>query len=245
MNLKKVFSAVMALALTVTLDPVRINVKAVSVLGNMELSRKIATEGMVLLENHGSLPIPKGQSVALFGSGQINFQKGGGGSGNVKVDYVVNLLQGMQNKEKEGKISVYKPLADAYSSYIAGGGKGEMTLTDAQINHAAAYAKTAIVTISRYSSEGSDKTTAKGDYYLSHAEVSILDRVTKAGFEKLVVVLNIGALIDTSWIASYPGISVLVAWQPGMEDGNAAADVLCGVVNPSGKLVDTLQKTIG
>ncbi|MFL0267734.1 glycoside hydrolase family 3 C-terminal domain-containing protein [Candidatus Clostridium radicumherbarum] len=243
MNFKKTFSIVMALALTVTTAPAMNSVKAVSAPGNIELSRKIATEGMVLLENHGALPIAKGQSVALFGSGQINFQKGGGGSGNVNVDYVVNLLQGMENKAKDGKISVYKPLADAYSSYIAGGGKGEMSLTDDQVKAVATNAKTAIVTISRYSSEGSDKTAAKGDYYLSDAEAKLLNQVTSAGFEKVAVVLNIGAVIDTSWIVNYPGISVLIAWQPGMEGGNATADVLCGDANPSGKLVDTFAKS--
>lgn len=233
----------LAFSVTLTLFSTRINVKAVSAPGNTDLSRRIAGDGMVLLENHGALPLPKGESVAMFGSGMINFQKGGGGSGNVNVAYIINLLQGMQNKENSSKISLYKPLIDAYKSYISGGGKGEMALTDAQVSDAAANAKTAVITISRYSSEGSDKTTGKGDYYLSDAEISILDKVTAAGFEKVVVVLNIGAVIDTTWIAKYPGISVLIAWQPGMEGGNAAADVLCGDVNPSGKLVDTFAKS--
>jgi beta-glucosidase-like glycosyl hydrolase len=240
---QKIFSALLAFTFTVSLFLTGSEVKAVSAPGNTDLSRKIAGEGMVLLENHGALPIPNGQAVALFGSGQINFQKGGGGSGNVNVDYVINLLQGMQNKESSGKISLYKPLIDAYKSYISGGGKGEMPLTDTQISDAAANAKTAVITISRYSSEGSDRSAAKGDYYLSDAETSILNRVTAEGFEKVVVVLNTGGVIDTSWIKNYPGISVLIAWQPGMEGGNAVADVLCGDVNPSGKLVDTLAKS--
>lgn len=243
LRLKKIFSVLLAFAFTVTLFSKGAEVKAVTAQGNTDLSRKIAGEGMVLLENHGALPLPQGQSVALFGSGQINFQKGGGGSGDVNVDYVINLLQGMQNKESIGKISLYKPLMDAYKSYISGGGKGEMPLTDAQVSEAAAHAKTAVITISRFSSEGSDRTAAKGDYYLSDAEISILNKVTAAGFEKVVVVLNIGGVIDTSWIVNYPGISVLVAWQPGMEGGNAVADVLCGDVNPSGKLVDTFAKS--
>ena len=208
------------------------------------LSREAAAQGMVLLENKDSaLPIPNGQTVALFGSGQINFVKGGTGSGNVNVDYVVNLLQGMQNKQEAGEISVYKPLADAYTSYISGGGKGEMPLKDSQVSDAAKDAQTAVVTISRISGEGSDRTAAKGDYYLSNDEVSMLDKVTSAGFQKVAVVLNICGVIDTSWIKNYPGISVLISWLPGMEGGNAVSDVLCGDVNPSGKLADTFAKS--
>ncbi|MBM7653187.1 beta-glucosidase [Neobacillus cucumis] len=216
---------------------------ALSVPGNHDLSRKIAGEGMVLLENHGGLPLNHGQSIALFGIGQINFQKGGGGSGNVNVDYVINLLQGMQNKQASGEVKIYQPLTDAYQKYVTSSTKAEMPLADDQVQAAANNADTAIVTISRFSSEGSDKKAIKGDYYLSDDEVSMLDKVTKAGFKKVVVVLNVGAVIDTSWIANFPGISVLVAWQPGMEGGNAVSDVLTGDVNPSGKLVDTFAKS--
>ncbi len=209
-----------------------------------QLAREAASQGMVLLENKDSaLPIPHGQTVALFGSGQINFVKGGTGSGDVNVDYVVNLLQGMQGKEEEGEISLYPPLVEAYSDYIAGGGKGELRLTDEQIQAAAESAETAVVTISRVSGEGSDRKAAKGDYYLSDDETALLNQVNSAGFEKVAVVLNIGGVIDTSWIKDYPDISVLVAWQPGMEGGNAVADVLCGDVNPSGKLTDTFAKS--
>jgi beta-glucosidase-like glycosyl hydrolase len=243
-SVRKVLSLIVAffvIASVALVNGTRTN--ALSVPGNHDLSREIAGQGMVLLENHGALPLTHGQSVALFGVGQISFQKGGGGSGNVNVDYVVNLLQGMQNKQTNGEVSVYQPISDAYENYISTGGKGEMPLTDQQAQDAAQHAGTAIVTISRFSSEGSDKKAIKGDYYLSDAEGSMLDTVAKAGFKKVVVVLNIGAVIDTSWIANYPGISVLVAWQPGMEGGNAVADVLTGDVNPSGKLVDTFAKS--
>lgn len=220
------------------------NDEALSKESNAQLSRNVATQGMVLLENKDSaLPIPHGQTVALFGSGQINFVKGGTGSGDISADYVVNLLQGMQGKADAGEIFLYQPLVDAYSTYISGGGTGEMPLTDVQVANAANEAKTAVITIRRSSGEGSDRTATKGDYYLSDAETSMLNKITSAGFEKVAVVLNIGGVIDTSWIKNYPDISVLIAWQPGMEGGNAAADVLCGDVNPSGKLADTFAKS--
>ena len=62
----------------------------------------------------------------------------------------------------------------------------------------------------------------------------------KGLFDKVVIVLNTGAVISSSWFAQDPGISsVLMAWQAGMEGGLAEADILCGDENPSGKLPDT------
>ena len=55
-----------------------------------------------------------------------------------------------------------------------------------------------------------------------------------------MVVLNVGGMVDTSWFACNPKIgAVLLAWQGGMEGAMAEADILCGDVNPSGKLTDT------
>ncbi len=139
------------------------------------------------------------------GHGKSIFVKGGWDSGDVNTDYVVNLLAGMQGKENDGKISLYEPLITAYKAYLSGGGKGEMPLTDTLVSAAAQNTKTAVVTISRNSGEGSDRTAAKGDYYLSDDEVSMLNKVTSAGFKKVAVVLNIGGVIDTSWIRNYPG----------------------------------------
>ncbi len=65
-----------------------------------------------------------------------------------------------------------------------------------------------------------------------------------ANFEKVVVVLNVGGMVDTSWFCDSEKIQgVLLAWQGGMEGGLAAADLLCGDVNPSGKLTDTFART--
>ena len=62
--------------------------------------------------------------------------------------------------------------------------------------------------------------------------------------DKVIVVLNVGAVTDTSWINDIPGVdAVLVGWQAGMEGGLATADILVGDVNPSGRLVDTWAKS--
>ncbi|MCI8360513.1 MAG: carbohydrate-binding protein [Clostridiales bacterium] len=242
MNKKRVISLALSAALLCGVAPGFVTgplpAVADSAPGNIELSRKVATEGMVLLKNdNGALPLPEGEKIALFGKGQIDFVKGGGGSGDVTAEYVVNMLQGMENKEKDSKVQINTELANQYRQ------NSGLNLTDAMVSKAKEQSDTAIVTISRHSGEGSDRSSGKGDYYLSDSEVSMLDKVSGAGFEHVVVVLNVGGVIDTSWIANYNIDSVLMAWQPGMEGGNAVADILCGDVNPSGKLTDTFAKS--
>lgn len=233
------------------------------------LSKEAAAEGMVLLKNEKNLlPLAVGSRVALFGKGSFDYVKGGGGSGDVTVSYVRNLYDGM--KMQEG-ISVYESLSDFYrqdvkSQYEKGAAPGmtvEPELPDELAEGARAFADTAIVTISRFSGEGWDRSSVEfndeynpwetetsmpkiagaifedGDFYLTKAEKAMLAKVEER-FEKIVVVLNIGGIIDTSWIKEDDKISsALIAWQGGMEGGVAMAEILCGKVCPSGKLPDT------
>ena len=119
----------------------------------------------------------------------------------------------------------------------------EPAVPDELIEAAAAEADTAIVTLSRFSAEGVDRRPIGGDYYLSDIEKNLLDKAGKL-FKKVVVVINSGATIDCEYFAENDKVSALViAWQGGMEGGAALADILCGDVNPSGKLVDTIAKS--
>ncbi len=199
------------------------------------LSRSIATEGMVLLKNEGNvLPLKADTKAAIFGKGQIDFVKGGTGSGDVQCGHIVGLLEGMENKAKEGKISIYEELAAKYkedSSYMP---------SEEDIKAAVANADSAICVITRNSGEGGDRKAEAGDYYLSEDEIKLLDAVTGAGFKNVIVILNIGGIVDTTKLLAYTQIkSILLAWQPGMDGGDAVADILVGEVSPSGKLADT------
>ncbi len=220
---------------------------------HIALSRKIATEGMVLLENNGLLPLKKGSTVALFGIGSIDYVKGGGGSGEVYSQYVRNIYEGFMCKAPEFK--VYEPVTKYYYDYTYPKLSeydvnirpertrsvlfDEIDVPESLIKDAAANADVAIITIHRFSSEFYDRSSEKGDFYLTDTEQKMVDDVTNA-FEHSVVVLDVGGMVDVSWAKNNPKIdAMLLAWQAGMEGGLAVADIICGDANPSGKLVDT------
>ncbi|MDO4743308.1 MAG: glycoside hydrolase family 3 C-terminal domain-containing protein, partial [bacterium] len=134
---------------------------------HIDLSRKAATEGMVLLKNSdGVLPLKAGTKLALFGNGHVDYIKGGSGSGNVYSGYVTNIYEGFKIKEAEGKVQVFDELSkfieqDYKQQYANNGYRGWLTETaipDDIFSRAAAFADTAIVTLTRYSGEGWDRT---------------------------------------------------------------------------------------
>ena len=116
------------------------------------------------------------------------------------------------------------------------GGK-ETTVPDALVQDAAAYTDTAIICLARSSGEFYDR-DIEHDFNISPETKAMFAQV-KANFKKVVVLLNTGAQIEATWLKEDWVDSVLLMGTPGMEGGNATADILCGDVNPSGKLTDT------
>lgn len=219
---------------------------------HIQLSRMAATEGTVLLKNDNNvLPFAKGTKVAVFGKGQIDYVKGGGGSGDVYVSYVRDIYQGL--KLKKDHIEVFDALSLYYQEYVeeqyknsaALGMFDETVVPEDLLARAKEFTDTAVIVINRFSRENSDRRNDGTDdyFYLSEAESAMVDAVTN-NFAKVVVLLNVGAMIDTSWFAYNDAISAAVMlWQGGMEGGLVAADILTGDANPSGKLVDTCAKS--
>ena len=218
---------------------------------NANLSRRVAAQGMVLLENeNNALPIALRSKVALFGGGAYGTVKGGTGSGDVNQRYVVNVWDGLKNAgykiTSEDWLTRYKEEYDEAKAHWGGGIMStfnfpDIEITDGEIEGSKS-ADTAVYVIARNSGEGKDRTNTKGDYQLSDIEYDNLVKLGK-NFENVVVVLNVGGIIDTKFFKEIDGLdSLLLMSQAGMEGGNAVADVISGKVTPSGKLTDTWAK---
>lgn len=220
-----------------------------------QLARRAAAEGSVLLKNEGNiLPIGKDTTISLFGRTQIDYNKSGTGSGGlVRVEYVVNILDGIAANPK---LTLNEELVEVYKNWLkdnpfdAGEGwakepwcQVEMVPSEETVKRAREISDTAVIVIGRTAGEDRDNHPGKGSWSLSDEEEAMLSAVCKE-FDKTVVLLNVGNIIDMSWVEKYNIKSVLYVWQGGQEGGNAVADILCGDVTPCGKLTDTIAKNI-
>ena len=220
-----------------------------------QVARDAAAESIVLLRNeNNTLPMKGGESVALYGIGSIDFVAGGTGSGNVNKAYVVNMVDGLKNagfKLDEDIINFY----ETYMAFdkaktklgAAGGtnsfmfmGNPKYTEIEVPATAIAAQAKkddAAVIVIGRNAGEGADRKIVD-DFELTSIERELISNVSRefhmAG-KKVIVVLNVGGVIET---ASWKNLAdaIVLPWSPGQEGANAVGDILAGKVNPSGKL---------
>ena len=236
-----------------------------SELDHSAVSRALAGECVVLLENDGTLPLQPGK-VALYGNGARQTVKGGTGSGDVNTRGSVNIEQGLESAgftvTSKGWLdrqdALFAKSKQDYLAWIAQRAKergssefvatfcnpyqipAPTALTD--MDAASAGTDTAIYVISRTSGEGADRFNKRGDYLLFAEEKAQLELLAEH-FAKLVVVLNVGGVMDLSELKAIRGVSaVLLMGQLGNIGGDVLADVLTGKVNPSGKLTNTWAK---
>ena len=214
------------------------------------VTRQSASEGMVLLENRRqTLPLSSNvKNAALFGITSYDFIAGGTGSGNVNRAYTVSLLDGLKNvgistDAKIEKLYVdYKAKVEADKAAAAAANPeqnmlaaflpqplpAEIIPSAADIAAAVKANDVAIITLGRISGEFLDRTVA--NFNLSAEELKLIQTVSRAfqaAGKKVVVVLNIGGVIETASWKNIPD-AVLLAWQAGQEGGNSVADVLTG-----------------
>ena len=205
-------------------------------ISHMALSRQAAAQGMVLLENRNqTLPIAIAGKIALWGGGACNTVKGGTGSGDVNQRQTVSVYQGLQNAGYQ--ITTEEWLKDYTEENGSQIGK-DTILTEEDLRAGAeGGTDTAIYVISRSSGEFQDR--PRSDFELTETEQMNIQRMAEY-FEHSIVLLNVGGMMDTSFIREIPELdSVLLMSQAGMEGGNAVVDVLNGTITPSGKLTDT------
>ena len=217
---------------------------------NAELSMNLATQGMVLLENNNNvLPMASSGNVALFGGGAVKTVKGGTGSGDVNQRSVTSVWDGFKNAGYNVTSESWLNEFEAYYDEETGGSSGglwgspkveDTLISDAQIEEAKQDGTTtAVYVIARNSGEFADRLDAEGDYQLWGNEEENLKKVA-ANFDNVIVVLNVGGIIDTKFFHEIEGLdSLLLMSQAGMRGGDAVVKVLNGEVTPSGKLTDT------
>ena len=220
-----------------------------------EYSYLAALDGSVLLENkNNALPLKKGERVSVFGRIQREYYKSGTGSGGlVNVKYVTNIVDELKNS---GEVEINEELLNVYEEwkkenpfdYGCGWGQEpwcqkEMELSDELVKSARTFGGTAIVVIGRTAGEDKDNSASEGSYLLTPLEEDMIKKVS-AAFDKTIVVLNVGAVIDMKWVKKYNVSAVLYVWQGGMCGGSACRDLLTGKVSPSGKLADTIAYDI-
>lgn len=228
-----------------------------NLIGNAEVTRQAAAEGTILLKNDkNTLPFTsKSKPLAVFGVTSYDFISGGTGSGDVNEAYTISLIDGLTNSG----FSIDKDLEGLYKPYTAeqkakelerrekNGGLmaspkriEELQLSKEIIENKANSSELALITIGRNAGEGADR-NVDADFNLAADEVALINNVSEAFHakgKKVVVVLNIGGVIETAtWKDKVDAI--LLPWQPGQEGGNSVADVFTGKVTPSGKLTMT------
>ena len=235
-------------------------------LDHRQIAREAAAEGIVLLKNEDNvLPLKSGSAVAIYGAGAGRTIKGGTGSGDVNERENVSIWQGMKNAgykiTNEDWIGSYDKIyrnarQDWKNDIVArSGGNGGDVMDFFTIYSTTPFimptgdpvkkpaegenTDTAIYVLSRVAGEGADRNADKGDYYLKDDEHQMLADLC-AYYRDVIVVVNAGGQVDLSFMDEFTNIkALLVIVQPGMEGGNAFADVISGKVNPSGKLVDS------
>ncbi|MBP3380911.1 MAG: glycoside hydrolase family 3 protein [Ruminococcus sp.] len=216
----------------------------------LDIAADAVAEGVVMLKNeNGVLPLKKGETVAVFGRIQLHYYKSGTGSGGmVNVSKVTGITDGLL----EAGVKLGRELLDIYrkwdeeNPYDLGKGWGaepwsqeEMPLTDEIVQNAAGVSDTAIVVIGRTAGEEQEVRNEPGSFLLTDREKDMIARVRRS-FKKMIVLLNVGGLIDLEYIEEQKPDSILFVWQGGMTGGTGTARVLTGAVSPSGKLPDTI-----
>lgn len=220
----------------------------------LKTAAQVVSEGIVMLKNdNDALPLNPDDEIALFGRIQLHYYKSGTGSGGmVNVSKITGIPDGLL----ENGVSVNEELLDVYRKWDSenpfdlGDGWGkepwsqtEMPLDEALVVHVSESSHTAIVIIGRTAGEEQDNSLHEGSYLLTAAEKDMLAKV-RHHFPKMIVLLNVGNIIDMNELLSFDPDSVLYVWQGGMTGGTGTADVLTGKISPCGKLTDTIAANV-
>ena len=218
-------------------------------------ARRAAADGIVLLRNEQEvLPLSEGTRVSLFGRAQLTYYKSGTGSGGmVNVGHVTGIREAL---EEDPGIILNKELMHLYDRWndenppVTGKGWGddpwsqaEMPLTEDIVKDAAMQSDAAVCIIGRTAGEDRDQTDEPGSWRLTDTELGML-KLVRSSFDRMIVLLNVGSIIDMSFVQMIQPDAVLYVWQGGMVGGLGVSDVLSGRVCPGGHLTDTIARSL-
>ncbi|MFZ1410478.1 MAG: glycoside hydrolase family 3 C-terminal domain-containing protein [Micropruina sp.] len=199
--------------------------------GNGARSRTIGEQCAVLLKNDGGLlPLDAGSAGRILIVGQKDFVddacQGGGGSSKVIPLYTVTPVDGLR---------------DVLTSLVSSATVETFTVARdlSNLEQAVAAAKgadTLVIMAGLVATEGADRPSIAMFDQQDEMVAALLGLV-----ERTVVVLKDASPVLMPWLDRAP--AVLEAWNQGAEDGHVVADLLFGVVNPSGKLPTTYPRS--
>ena len=219
---------------------------------------ELESEGIVLLKNEDNVLPLEGKKINIFGAGSVCPFLGGAGSGAITTDDPVTFYEALDAEGIEYNTELRKlyekncgsnemPKTDntvinnLLQLVLAKNSLEEMAtrkLTDSVMARAAEFSDMALIMISRTSAENKDLTADV--LRLSKTEKELVEKVTST-FENVVVLFNTGNIMEMGWLDEYDSIkAAAMIWIPGEFGMTAVARMLCGKVNPSGKLADTV-----
>lgn len=216
---------------------------------HFDIAKKIAEEGIILLQNKKNiLPLDRKsvKTIAVIGANANRENAMGGGSSQVRPPYEITPLEGLRQQAgtevgiqfEQGYTIARNAQADAslIDKAVAAARKADVAIVVGGWTHGYDYSKWED---NAYDTEGFDK----ADMQMPFGQNELITAVAKANPNTIVVLYGGGPIDMTKWVNKVKGI--IQAGYPGLEGGNALAEIIFGEVNPSGKLTVTFPKTLG
>jgi beta-glucosidase len=211
---------------------------------NRKTARESAVQSLVLLKNSNQiLPLRKSGTIALVGP-LADDRKTPLGSWHAAGDWrnVVSVLEGMTTMGGSGVKILHAAGTTLPESPLVPSDSGHV---QAMISEAVAAAKKAdtVVAVLGESAAQSGEAKSRSDIGLPREQKELLKALVATGKPVVLVLMN-GRPLTLEWEDTHCG-AILEAWLPGIEAGNAIADILFGDRNPSGKLTVTFPRNVG
>jgi beta-glucosidase len=224
---------------------------------HIALARTAAQRSAVLLRNEGhQLPLSKQlQSIAVIGPlADAHKELNGSWSFGAEPQDTVSILEGIRSKLGPGVqinyakgVTIKREDEPALNpdQLPAGVGSTASVLPDAEILQAVSAAKASerVVMVLGENDDMSGEYASRASLALPGRQQLLLESVAALG-KPMTIVLISGRPLDITWASTHVA-SIIEAWFPGVQGGNAVADLLFGDANPAGKLPVTWPRNVG